>query len=186
MSLPALTASRALALLLAIAVAAATFIVLWSVSGAPLMQNATQIDTLKNEVAFLKASKSRLGDVSRWSQVQRDAQAAREDFLSEPTPALAAAALQAAMRAAAQGAGLEIVSTQDASYEDGDIKGVSIRMAVRGEYSEFARYLEAIERQKPVILVDELEIRSTGAGLADDTLNASVTGISLFWREGGR
>lgn len=179
-----LTVSRTLALLLAVVLAAAACIALWSMTGAPLMRNAARIDALKSEVAFLKASKLRLGEVSRWSQIQRDAQTAREDFLSNPTPALAAAALQSAMRSAAQSAGLEIISAQDASVEDGGIKGVSIRMAVKGEFAEFAHFLEALERQKPVVLVDEIEMRSTGAGAAGDTLNASVTGISLFWREG--
>jgi hypothetical protein len=184
MTASSFTVSRVLALLLAVVVAGAAGIALWSATGAPLARNAARVDALKSEVAFLKTSKSRLGDVSRWSQVQRDAQAAREDFLSEPTPALAAAALQAAMRSAAQSAGLEIISAQDASYEDGGVKGVSIRMAIKGEFAEFARFLEALERQKPVVLVDEIEMRSTGAGAAGDTLNASVTGVSLFWREG--
>lgn len=186
MRLEALNFSRSLALLLTVAVVAAVCMTVWSISGAPLLRNARRIDSLQHEVAFLAAAKSRLGDVSRWSQARSDAQAAKADFLQESTPALAASSLQAAMRREALSAGLEIISAEDAAFDEGALKGVSIRMALVGDLAQVTTYLEGLAHLKPVVLIDDIDLRASGAGEAGSRLNVSVTAVSFLWREGER
>jgi general secretion pathway protein M len=82
--------------------------------------------------------------------------------LSAGTPALAAADLQQRVKRAVEGNGGRLVSTQNLTDpKDEKLVEVVIRVRMNGDVGSVARVLYELESGKPLLLVDNLTIRSS-------------------------
>ena len=175
-----ITASRAAAVVLAVAVIAATGAALWFAIPGPLLKRHEKIAELRREIVTLERQRNRLGDFARWTTARDTALAAKSQFLVKSAGSPPAAILQSAMRTAAAGAGVAVISAQDYSPGAGEAAGV--RMNVVGDLNAITDFLMALTSTDPRLVVNELTIRRQGSA-PDGELNVTVAAFALFWRQ---
>jgi general secretion pathway protein M len=103
--------------------------------------------------------------------------------------ALAGAALQATLQDIASNAGVRLVSVEVMPAEaEGAYRRLGLRVAASAPWPEMIRLLQAIERARPVMLVDALSLRAPPAQLASgDTILPIEAAFSLrAFRQDGR
>ena len=176
-----ITASRAVAVLLAFGTITATAATLWFSIPEPLLKRQEKITKLRGEIVTLERQRARLGDQSRWTEARDSALGAKAQFLVKSDDSSPAATIQSVMRTAASGAGAAIISAQDFSPSGGESQGV--RMNLAGDLNAITGFLLALETTRPRLIVNEFTVRRQGAAASAGDLNVTVAASALYWKE---
>ena len=176
-NLPTGRAGHGLALALVAGLAAAG----WFAAAAPLLARyAEQEDALLRQQALHRRMAEVAAELPALQRAVQTPQAVglAPALLEGGTDAVAAAALQESLRdvAAQAGATLFSVETLPAS-ESGAYRRIGLRLSLAARWPVLMRMLQAIERARPGMAVDDLELRQTqmGTGEEDALMSAALT-----------
>ncbi len=121
-----------------------------------------RIDQMAMRIGKFESMLARKPALERELQELRKQQNRTHYHLSAQTPALAAADLQQRVKRAVEGNGGQLVSTQNLTDpKDEKLVEVVIRVRMNGDASSIARVLHELESGKPLLLIDNLTIRSS-------------------------
>lgn len=153
--------SRILAILLLVVVLLLLFrILLW-----PLWLSwsdyGDRIDSLENRIAVYERLVSGMdADQQRLEQLQASLPTT-DWYLSETTPALAAASLQQLLLRQVNQTSAQVISTQITNTSgNSPLPAISIQVHIRGELDDLVNLLYALESSKPVLFIDSLTVLS--------------------------
>ena len=150
---------RSLAILLLL------LIVIFSIVLLPWWQKmefyADQIETLASQITKFESMQARKPGLEKQLQTIRQHLNRNNYFLTADTPALAAADLQQRVKLAVETNGGQLVSTQNMTNpKDEKLVEVIIRVRMNGGGDVLAKVLHNLESGKPLLLVDNLTVRS--------------------------
>lgn len=167
--------------LLAIVLAAA-----WLGAASPLldwhrdrMETLEQRATLARRMAQIVAG---LPALERAAQADRTAGPQADAVLTQPTDAVAAAAMLQALQDMAARAGAPLSSTETLPAETvGAYRRIRLRIALFAPLPAVARLLQALDQARPRMLVDDPQLRAAPvlAGRGSPPLDASMLVISF-------
>ncbi|GAA0691509.1 hypothetical protein GCM10009104_18030 [Marinobacterium maritimum] len=151
--------SRALAVLLLVVVLLLLVRVLLWPLWLSLSDYGERIDSLENRIevyqrliAGVDADRQRLAEL-------QSSLPTTDWYLSEATPALAAASLQQLLLSQVNRAGGQLISTQIINTNgDTPLPAISIQVHIRGELDELVDLLYTLESSKPVLFIDNLTV----------------------------
>lgn len=119
-----------------------------------------RIESLEGRIAvYDRLITSLPADRERLAQL-RSSLPSSDWYLSESTPALAAASLQQLLHRQVSRSGGEVISTQiiGGATRGAPLETVSIQVHLRGEISDLVDLLYALESGRPVLFVDNLTV----------------------------
>ena len=183
MRTPSISSSKAAAIAIAAILAVIFAIGFWLIVAKPLADEYAKIADLKSGIRGLETQRRRLGGAERWVQAKAEAGALRGVLFNGAAAAANIAQLQGVMRVTASDAGLTVISAQPYSPGDGgDAKGVieiGVRMTLSGELSQFADFLYALSEEKPIVVVDGVDLRTTAGASDSQALNATISAVGF-------
>lgn len=118
-----------------------------------------RIDALESRLAVYERLADGLPEArDRLAELQAS-QPSDDWYLSESTPALAAAGLQQLLHRQVTVGGGQVISTQTLNQDDdAPLQSVSIQVHLRGELSDLVDLLYSLESGRPVLFVDNLRV----------------------------
>lgn len=176
-------ASRGLALLLLVGALA--------VGWAGLLQPVLAWADRGEELAAVRDSLARYGRAAAYAPLyaaalQQGGSAPAEAYLTEPNDTLATAALQAQLARLATAARLDLRSAQpQPGTDEAGRRRLAVTVGFDGPFDAVIRFLHALEAERPLLFVGELEILATA--LADLPGQPPVSGrltVAAFRRSG--
>jgi len=121
----------------------------------------TRIETLENRLAIYNRLADDLPEDRERLEQLRAGLPTEAWYLSETTPALAAAGLQQLLHRQVNSSGGQVISTQILNTDnESPLQAVSIQVHLRGELGHLVDLLYAIESGRPVLFVDNLRVLS--------------------------
>lgn len=126
----------------------------WSAYGDRIDSLHNRIDVYERLVASVDTDRQRLTELQQSLPT-------RDWYLSETTPALAAARLQQLLLQQVNRTSAQVISTQIINTSgDSPLPAISIQVHLRGELSDLVDLLYAVEASQPVLFIDNLTVLS--------------------------
>lgn len=136
-----------------------------------------RIDTLESRLAVYERLAEGLPEAREHLAELQANQPSDDWYLSESTPALAAAGLQQLLHRQVAVGGGQVISTQTLNRDDdAPLQSVSIQVHLRGELSDLVDLLYSLESGRPVLFVDDIRV------LANPRRQASIRARSTRQR----
>lgn len=172
--------------LLALGGVAVPLILIWTYVADPFLAEQGSVrERLSREVRTLRRYRELLGrreTIGReLAELRHRMDATRQELLPGETPALAAAALQARLAAAAGGAGVTLASQRtEKPVGRGEFLEIPVHVSFRAPIDALVRILKAIEASSLALDIPELSIRLPDPNMARDLeVEMFVSGFTL-------
>ncbi len=147
----------------------------------------SEINELQDKLSRYRAVGALRGDLQmKMVELHKNTQI-RSQFLSQNTPALAAAHLQTLIKQRVVESGGQLLSTQSlGDKQQQGFKAITVKVAMRGSSQNLYDVLQRLEQQKPLMQVDELNIQrtrvySTVSSVQTENLMISFNVSAYMW-----
>lgn len=146
----------------ALAVLAAGLLVFWAVTVAPyralLDEQETALEQGRDRLERLTRIASSAPALARALEAKAAAGTVASPYLEGASDSLAGATLHGRLGRLAEDAGLAVTSVEPVASEDASSGRVALGVAASGPLDGLMRFLHAIEAERPLLFVEELEI----------------------------